>query len=732
MAQVKATYTVDVDADEDQIYDGGTETITSDVMQTPGIVITRGRDQIRDVAPPKAGTGRFDLDNSGSTYDVSDTLINDGDVVRIRATDPTTSIVHDLWTGIVSKLSQDPDPRQKRVHVRLQGNLSKLAGGRSGLSTLLYEDITTGVALGHLLDAAEWPKTLPDYAQNDLDNLAGYWGLGEASGNFADSSGNSNTAAATAIAAYGATALDNNGDGSAEFNGSTSKAEVTDAATIRNVFDGGGSIFFMFDVDSDGEGDAGRVCQKVWDLRTMSESSSLVRLQFSVPWSGTNGVWQTAVNIPINTTIIGVLTYDADAVGNNPTIYLWNGSSYAALTVGSGLTESTGPPSGARTTDVGSALVMGNNTGQTATLDGHLDEVALFSDTLTEAEAKALIARALAAPRKLDTGKQTLESWWLDDRERVFTAMNSILSTEGPGAVIYEDGSGAIVFKDRHARVTESRSTAVQKTYVGATSEPVTHRARHDSGRGGVINVATMTRKGRTAATSAAIWTLGATIALAANETKKITVRQADRKPFKTAINPTASPDYTVDSGSVTSITLDRVSGSSAELTIVAGASGVTLSGLQVRAQSWNVDGTGDGTDIKNTVDAATSIAKYGERGLPERIKIREEIALVSAQDLTNAYVGFHDEERPTSRFKVYGNRNATAMTAALPMEISDRVRLNLTAGNIDINAHIEQIEHRVTRGPLHETILGVEKATASQPWIWDTSTWDGEDVWWY
>ena len=63
MAQVKATYTVDVDADEDQIYDGGTETITSDVMQTPGIVLTRGRDQIRDVAPPKAGTGRFDLDN---------------------------------------------------------------------------------------------------------------------------------------------------------------------------------------------------------------------------------------------------------------------------------------------------------------------------------------------------------------------------------------------------------------------------------------------------------------------------------------------------------------------------------------------------------------------------------------------------------------------------------------------------------------------------------------------
>jgi len=102
------------------------------------------------------------------------------------------------------------------------------------------------------------------------------------------------------------------------------------------------------------------------------------------------------VDIPINTNIYGVLTYDADATGNNPTLYLYNGQSVSTLTVGSGLTESTGPPTGTRTTDASSNLVIGNNTGQTTTHDGEIDDVAIHDAALSETYALRIVDSMLA------------------------------------------------------------------------------------------------------------------------------------------------------------------------------------------------------------------------------------------------------------------------------------------------------------------------------------------------
>ncbi len=175
---------------------------------------------------------------------------------------------------------------------------------------------------------------------------------------------------------------------------------IPDATSIQNIWDGGGAVSFMFNIDSDGEGSLGTFVSKgtVWFIRARDESGGFVRIEFGVLFSGTNGIWQTAVNIPISTDHEIAIAYDSDAVGNNPTFVLDG----VELTIGSGLTETTGPPTGTRTTDVGSDVFLGNDTGPLREMDGRLDEVALFDATLTTAELQYIQARSGVVP---------LESW---------------------------------------------------------------------------------------------------------------------------------------------------------------------------------------------------------------------------------------------------------------------------------------------------------------------------------
>ena len=215
------------------------------------------------------------------------------------------------------------------------------------------------------------------------DSPAGYWALGEGTGNASDSSGNGNTGTVTIGAgAQGDPTLLGRDDGtrSMEFDGAATKIVVADDSAIQNLFDGGGSYEWWANPDSDGELNGGRLHHKSHLSFFEQEAGGNVALGFLIPFSGTDGQWRTAVDIPINTDAHIVITYNADAVGNNPTVYV----NSVARTVGDGLTEVT-TPTGTRTTDAGTVLTIGD---QAAVLhyDGHLQHVAVYSDVLTAAE----------------------------------------------------------------------------------------------------------------------------------------------------------------------------------------------------------------------------------------------------------------------------------------------------------------------------------------------------------
>ena len=337
-------------------------------------------------------------------------------------------------------------------------------------------------------------------------------------------------------------------------------------------------------------------------------------------------------------------------------------------------------------------------------LVGKRVSTALHASVTTDVALDHLLdAAGLTGPtRTFDTGKTTLEWYWEDDAD-AFEAMLILLYTEGPGAKIYEAGDGSIVFKHRTARAAETRSTTSQRTLRGSGSEPlISHPYQFDPGISEVINEAVLTVKKRSAGALGVAWTLGESITLSPGEERTYVARAADDDPMTAAVTPVAATDYTLSSGSLSSVTIDRTSGASIAITLVAGASGAAMPDLQLRAQVVAVTNT---YSVRNSVDASASISAYGLIPWPLASRyIRPEIGQAAAQGAADAIVAWYKEGRPSARVTVKANRSDAAMLAALDSEIS---------------------------APLtHVTTFLLNKALAANYGIWDLSDWDGGDFW--
>ncbi len=152
-----------------------------------------------------------------------------------------------------------------------------------------------------------------------------------------------------------------------DFNATTSIVTVSDAASIQNIFDGGGTIEAWINLASDGEQSLGNIVNKNWRLRVDSESVGEIRLRFIQDFDGVaDGTWTTTTRaLPINTCIYVAVSYDSDATTNNPTFVI----NETEFTVSSGITESV-TPVGTRVSDIGTDLGIGNRTTVDRTTDG--------------------------------------------------------------------------------------------------------------------------------------------------------------------------------------------------------------------------------------------------------------------------------------------------------------------------------------------------------------------------
>lgn len=322
------------------------------------------------------------------------------------------------------------------------------------------------------------------------------------------------------------------------------------------------------------------------------------------------------------------------------------------------------------------------------------------------------------AKRVLDTGKTTLQWWWLDEEDPM-EALRALIATEGPGASLYEDGQGRIVFESRHYRFTTTRCTASQATF-SSTGEPYAHEPfEYNDGIRDVINLCTVEQKIRSiAGSSSVVWSLGTDFDLAAGEARDFIAVSNTGDPFTNASVPANGTDFTVTgSTSVTTSMGSPGSGvrKSFRITNQSLTQSATISGLQMRAQLVAVDNT-----VAVTAQSTASQDKYGLRTYNP--PVRAEIALNSMQDLVNAVVALYKEPRPTLSFNLVG-QSTSALSNIFTREVSDRVTVIETQVGTTGDWFVERLEHGIEfGGQWHELKIGCEKVPSEQYARWGSS----------
>ena len=206
-----------------------------------------------------------------------------------------------------------------------------------------------------------------------------------------------------------------------ELDGASGYGKVTDSASIQNIWDGGGTASVWVYVDSDGEANVGRILDKTkWYLNVNSEAVNKVKVTFWIDFDGVaDGQWTTAATeITLAAWTKIDITYDSDAVANNPTIAIND----VDKTVGGGLTEDT-TPVGTRVTDAASDLYIGNNSADSNTFDGKIDQPEIYNRTLAGAEKTANYNSG--AGLKTPSNKQGLVLWMHFDEDFGTTAYDN-------------------------------------------------------------------------------------------------------------------------------------------------------------------------------------------------------------------------------------------------------------------------------------------------------------------
>lgn len=722
----KATYTPWVDWDNSGIFDsasGAYENLSGYTLAAPGVSWAHGNDVARALNPPMAGTARLTLNNTSHVFSRANAA---GDLYgdlkarrRYRLQATSGGSTYDQWHGLTEDLQEAIRAGLNVVELPGIGGLSRLSGRRGsggrGFSQL-YTSITTGVAIRRLLDAVGWPKTL-HYLVTDAPGafvytleglgtaLTGYWHLGEASGDVQDSSARNYDGVVTlGGGTRAAAALDDQGDGSITFDGAATKVVVADATWIRKIWSDptqGGAIAFCANADATVGGTRPILAKedalltKGWRLYLTNVYGG-VALAFQCLFSGQAGIWRTtATTLPTTSLLAGVLTYNADDVANDPTVYLWDGTNgYRVLTVGDGLTE-VQAPLGAVVDDTGGDLLIGTEGLGANFFDGRIDEVAVWWGTLTAAEARSYIERVLWCPRVLDDGQTTLAWWWLSASEDALAHLSQLLMAEGPGACIYEDRSGRLHFEGRRYRLLTTRCTTSQATFRNSGAEPL-HAAPclPAQNAASVINYCQLSYKIRSAKGSQQVWACGETLTFAPNERRYFVANLDD--PAQTAIAPSeGAGDFTVTAGAISTVYLyGDGSGQDIPFYMIAGAAGATVTGLILRAQPVTVDTT---TRVVHTLDTSSSQQAYGLRGFGQSLW-PELSSLNDMQGLADAIVALYQTPQTTLQMGLNNGADAR-LTQLLTRQISDRVTVVESGSGINGDYFLERMTHEVRAG---------------------------------
>ena len=171
-----------------------------------------------------------------------------------------------------------------------------------------------------------------------------------------------------------------------DYDGADSRIQANDNASIRNLFDGGGTVMAWINPANAGESGWGQITQKsatnwlrYFHVRDLAAGN--VRIAMYMDFNGvSDGSWWSTQIFPTGAWSLATMTYDADNVANNPVFYRNGAVSATTISV---------VPIGTRVSDAGIALAIGNTRAQNLTFDGVIDEIRLYDGVATANWIKA-------------------------------------------------------------------------------------------------------------------------------------------------------------------------------------------------------------------------------------------------------------------------------------------------------------------------------------------------------
>jgi len=161
------------------------------------------------------------------------------------------------------------------------------------------------------------------------------------------------------------------------YNGGTSAITTGPAASVNNVFAGGGLVEAWIRPTTFGEGTEGRIIEKDsnggWQLHVDDvRANDSVRFTYDTTAAASDGEWIAAGTVTLGQWHHVALTMNSDNVTNVPVMYI-NG---AAVTTTQG-----GATSGSYLSDASSTAYVGSNEVSDHTFAGQIDEVRLSTTT---------------------------------------------------------------------------------------------------------------------------------------------------------------------------------------------------------------------------------------------------------------------------------------------------------------------------------------------------------------
>lgn len=301
--------------------------------------------------------------------------------------------------------------------------------------------------------------------------------------------------------------------------------------------------------------------------------------------------------------------------------------------------------------------------------------------------------------RDLDPGATIARWWWAED-EDAFEAIQKLVQSEGPPAMLTSDERGRIVFRDRHHRLLAPAATLAQATFTDtSTGEPSFTDLTYDHGWSDVVNsVSVKVEELDPAPETETVWESPDLRNIAASSTLSISI---------TLDAPVINPDvvFAVPAGTVTSEIVQE-SGQTLTLNLTSGATPAAVSDIAVvgkpvaARRSYTV-----------LVEEQSSIAEFGLRSLEHEVPWA---GVNAAGAVAQLVLDASAQRRPIVTITMRSSTEAVTsrLLEQLTRDLSDRVHIREPQTCVDHDFHIERIEHRVLEaGLVLETTFGLERA---------------------